>query len=363
MAIENVKFDSHNYYPALRTRRAEMVGLHNLDEARKRKIIPLITVGEWPRAANFEKSVEEALAAMGGEPLIIDITTDQARLPEQRQLLIDGTSGFQAWRDFTNQYSAAIPTVIITPGCRTRDVIQQAVKIEEAKGKVAFRIRDFPRETPMVIAALSALDDPTNAVIFIDCLYIRSALAAYVTAAIATINAIRTEFSEAIICILSTSFPASTTSFLEPTGRSGAIEILERDLFARIGGRSIAIYGDHGSIHSVVYDDVVMRRWSPRIDYPNYKTWLLERRAGMDPQAGYADAAQAICALNPLIGTRQIWGEQMILDAAAGNPYGKAPASWIAVRVNIHLSRQIDLTSGFLDRNGAEDPDEFEDED
>lgn len=351
--MHDLRFSSYSYYPALRTRRAEMRGLSELDSNRKRKVLPLITLGEWPRATSFEQSLEAAVEAMEGLPFIADMTTDLSRLPEERQQLIDCTKGFQAWRQFTDECALAIPTVIITAGSKTRDVVQQAVKIEETKGKVAFRIRDFPAETPLVIAALSALDNPQNAIIFIDCLYIRGALAAHVTATIATLNSIRREFPESIICILSTSFPASTMAYLDH-GRTGSIEILERDLFARIGGRSVAIYGDHGSVHSVVYDDVATRRWSPRIDFPTFETWHMERRPSDDPQAGYIDAAKAIVQMDPLLGTRNIWGEQMIIDAASGNPYGKAPASWISVRVNIHLSRQIDMATDLAEGNNGE---------
>lgn len=357
----NVRFDSYGYYPALRTRQAEMRGLKEIDPDRKNKILPLLTVGEWPRAQDFERSLEAARDAMDGLPFIIDITTDQARLPNLRRKLLDGSNAFQAWRSLSDLYEEAIPVVLIPQGSRTRDIIQQAVKIEEKKGKVAFRIRDFPSETPLVIAALSALDDPTNAIIFIDCQYIRSALAAFVTASIATINAIRTEFPEAIICIMSTSFPASTVSFLDSSGRAGVVEILERDLYARIGGRPVAIYGDHSSIHSVIYDEAVTRRWSPRIDYPEYRTWHMERRPGMESHAGYVDAAQSICQMDPTIGSRNIWGESMIINAAKGTPHGKAPASWISVRVNIHISRQLDMLTGKI--NGDVDPEDYEEED
>ena len=50
----------------------------------------------------------------------------------------------------------------------------------------------------------------------------------------------------------------------------------------------------------------------------------------------------------------------MIIDAAAGIPYGAAPSSWIAVRVNIHLSRQIDL-SFLLENQDGNDDDEDDD--
>jgi hypothetical protein len=89
--------------------------------------------------------------------------------------------------------------------------------------------------------------------------------------------------------------------------------------------------------------------------------WSFERRPGDQTANGFISAAKGIVATDASIGTRDIWGEQMILDAAEGNPYGRAPSSWIAVRVNIHLSRQIDLSDRISKgvENGEED--EFED--
>lgn len=359
----DVSLDQYNYYPAIRSRRAELEGLKELDDDRKRMILPVITLGEWPKAQSFEQSLTAASEAMDGLPFIIDLTTDRARLPELRQQLADGAGGFRAWRQFASQAPQAIPVVLINETARTRDVIRQAAEIEGAAGKVAFRIRDFMAETPKVIAALCALSDPTNAIIFVDCQYIRNGVAAFATAAVATNNAIRAEFPESIISILSTSFPASTAPFLDG-GQSGSIEMLEQDLFSRAGGRGVAIYGDHASIHSVVYDDAAggIRRWSPRIDYPTNRTWRLERRSGDDNAVGYTNAAQTLLEQYPEIEGSNIWGEQKIFEAATGNVHAKGPAKWIAVRVNIHLARQIDRTAGAgVDDDDNDNPDEIED--
>ncbi|MCM1621476.1 beta family protein (plasmid) [Escherichia coli] len=45
-----------------------------------------------------------------------------------------------------------------------------------------------------------------------------------------------------------------------------------------IGGSDVAIYGDHGSIHSVVYDNII-GRYVPRIDIALNDSWYFERRA------------------------------------------------------------------------------------
>jgi hypothetical protein len=58
------------------------------------------------------------------------------------------------------------------------------------------------------------------------------------------------------------------------------------------------------------------------------------------------------------LGTRGLWGEDMILHAAQGHPYGVAPVSWIAVRVNLHLARQLALSQRLLQAEDQTDEDE-----
>jgi hypothetical protein len=336
-----------------------MRGLKELDTDRKSKIVPLLTLGRWPRATDFDKAAEKALEVMDGHPYFLDLTTDTSHLGEQQKILRDSSSGFKAWRDFLAKYDKAIPVIQLSSDSKIRDIFKQTQIFERTSGKLAFRITDFTSDTSLVISAISAMDDASNAIVFVDCQYIRDSFVAYVTAAVATINQLRNEFPELMIVVMSTSFPSSVMSFVDATQTRGVINILERQLHARIGGNPVAAYGDHASIHSVVYDDVPIMRWSARVDYPQNSQWMFERRSGEQTQAGFISAAKEIIRLDPDIGTRKIWGEQMIVDAAAGSPFGAAPSSWIAVRVNIHLSRQIDLSALMESQDGVEDDDEL----
>lgn len=340
----DISFDQYQYFPVLRTRQAELKGLDMLDDERRAKIIPMLTLGRWPKALDFTRAAEKAEEATKGHPHFLDLTTDGAHLADQQKLLREPSDAFAAWRNFVAQYRNAIPVVQLVANSRVRDTTRQAQLIERTSGKLAFRIRDFATDTPLVINALSALDDPKSAIVFIDCQYIRNALTAYGAASIATINQLRAEFPELMIALLSTSFPSSTISFADAGGERGSIDILERNLHASIGGNEVAAYGDHASIHSVVYDDAPIMRWAARIDYPRNLDWYFERRPQNQTADGYISAAQGIVASDPDIGTRGIWGEKMIIDAAQGNPHAKAPGPWISVRVNIHLSRQIDFS-------------------
>lgn len=361
--MKSVNFDNYNYFPTLRARQAELRGLEMLDADRKAKIMPIFTLGKWRNAMDFGRGAEKAQQAMGDLPYFLDLTTDASHLPDQQKALRDRTGAFSAWRAFVAECPNAIPIAQMNSESGVRDIIKQGQEIERAWGRVAFRIRDFSAETPIVVNALSALDNPRNAIVFIDCQYIREALAAYTTASIHAINQIRSEFPEVVISVMATSFPSSTIPFAEDEGKSrGSIGILERQLHARIGGNTVAIYGDHGSIHSVVYDGMpAIMKVVPRIDYPRELDWSFERRPkSKDLTEGYCSAAQAIVDSDNEIGTRNIWGESMIIDTAGGRPFARAAGPWISARVNIHLSRQIDFSAAIANgavNNGDDDED------
>jgi hypothetical protein len=342
MKIAN--FDEYRYYPTLRTRSAEIKGLEKLDTAMKQKMLPLITLGKWPKSDDFAKSADKAVEAMEGNPFFFDLPNDPRHHSISSSELTKPADNFERWREFISRYEHAIPIVQMTGGTR-REISQQARKFEASVGKVGFRIRDFSKETPLVIAALSALDSVENALVFLDAQYIRSAFSAYVAACTGTINALRAEVPETLIATLSTSFPASRTQFCDGNRTHGAINNLDRELHESIGGTSIAMYGDYGAIHAVIYDDQpIMMRWSPTIDYPLDYEWVFERRPGTENGVGYIDAAKALVETFPEIATSTLWGDNMIADAANGNLFGSGPQSWIAVRVNLHLARQLQLS-------------------
>ncbi|MCT6967097.1 beta family protein, partial [Salmonella enterica] len=226
---------------------------------------------------------------------------------------------------------------------RLRDIVQQARILEENKGSIAFRIKNLNTDINKTIASLVSLNSPENSIIFIDLGYIRGHVSAMTSAAISAINQIRTEIPEAIISVLSTSFPSSVANFAGENGQSGYIDIMEREFHQTIGGRGVSIYGDHSSIHSVVYDDVG-GRYVPRIDIALDDAWFFERRPGLDSK-GYIEAARAILKRYPNYLEEESWGALMIKNAASGDIAGMgSPAKWISVRVNLHITKQIDLS-------------------
>ncbi|ENQ0989126.1 beta family protein [Pseudomonas aeruginosa] len=340
-----MKFDDFLYYPSLRTRPAEVKGYSELTAEEKSKIIPIFVAGLWPRQNELKASMGRLFEASGDSPIILDITTDPNYTSEETWMLRDPNNNFSNWRKFVSQQDANIvPVVQITEDSKLSSIIRQA-RAFESVGKLAFKIRRFGQDTKEIIAALSALDDAENALVIIDAGYIRETLSASLAGCVTAINEIRDEVSDAVITVISTSFPASVVPFLDANskGERGVISMLETKLHAAIGSDA-AIYGDHGSIHSRVYI-AKGGRYTPRIDYPLNDAWVFERRPDTD-STGYIDAASTLIEAYSEINDDDSWGARMIRNAANGEIDGmKTPASWIAARVNMHISKQIYLNN------------------
>jgi hypothetical protein len=282
----------------------------------------------------------------------LDLTQESAYQRPQILELMSADRDFAAWRKLIASVENAIPVVQISPNDKLSQIIKQARGLEDlANQRVAFRITDFASDTPRVVASLSALDKPSEALVIVDAGYIRDSMPASLSACVKSINDVREEIPEAIITVVSTSFPATVTSHLtqESSGTRGTLAILERELHYAIGADA-AVYGDHGSIHSKVYL-TTGGRFMPRIDYALSDAWEFERRPGKD-SSGYIDAARSLMERFPTIAEEDTWGAEKIRNAASGDiDKMRTPARWIAARVNMHISRQLDLSNeiGVLD--------------
>ncbi|OBX02227.1 beta family protein [Gallibacterium genomosp. 1] len=343
--MNTINFDKFNYYPTLRSRVAEIAALRELTDDRKDKIIPLITLHNWLQY-DFDRAVSNIETAFNNRPFILDLPPksdfsvwNKLEVSSPKSFALKNeASNFHEWINFVEEHQYAIPVVQLS--ARQRAVTQQAMYFEKNKQKLAFRIRDYLTDTPLVINAISALQDINNIIVFIDCQYIRDNFEHHQKMCINTINQLRLQEPSLTICVLSTSFPISPAQFTDNTG-NGSIDMLEHTLFNSIGGKNVAIYGDHSSIHSVIYDEDRNYSWSARIDLPMNNEWIISRIAGVKGD-GYPIIAKKLVEQYPYLNNPDNWGEQRILSAANGSEYAKAPAPWISTRMNIHLSKQID---------------------
>lgn len=346
-----IDFSEVNYCPIIRTRAAELAGLGHLEDEAKEKLLPVFVIGKWPRTDDVMASYKKAIHAYGERPHVVDLTRIPTHQHNEIHKLLDPDENFLNWRRFVESLKKdidIIPTVQFGTDVgitRLRAITQQALELEASYGKIALNIDTasaLDRESAMHV--LAALHDPTNCLCILQAGYLtKDNMEAAADTTITMMNSVRA-IEPRIECVCTgSSFPRSPAEF---GSKHGEIPILERELYRIVGGRNYAIYGDHGSIHPVVYDMQMARGFVPRVDYPTDNTWIYYRtNKGDSKQQGYIECAKNI--------TRHedwedlgIWGTDTIKRVASGDAEKMGhPQKWIAVRVNIHLFRQANLSA------------------
>lgn len=339
-------FDQHMYFPALMSKVAEIQGLRELSAQDKDRIIPLFILGKWHSVAEVDRAIENCSAGIGGHRhFFADLTREVRHSPDSVRRLLVADDDFAAWREYVSRYENAVPVVQLVPGATRRQVTRQAQLLERSKGQLAFRIRNPTSDVPLVINALSALDDVRNSITFIDVGYIRDDERVAEAVVADTIDRIRNEVSDARMVVLSSSFPSYLADYADDDEQTrGSLEILERRLHEAIvaNGRE-CLYGDYASIHPIVRSTGGGGAPIPRIDIGTPLRWHFARRPTMRETRNnaYVDIATELVERYPEIAALDCWGARMVRQAANGDPHGVAASSWISVRVNIHLSQQI----------------------
>lgn len=353
--------DEFVYFPALRTRPAELRALRELDRPRKSRMLPVMTLCALPDGPpDLTRSARRAAEVMQGLPHLIELppvaerdATRDERLPR----LLDPFDGFRAWREFAATCRHAVPMVHLAEHVlgraidrdTERETVRQASEIEAAFGLAVFRLRGRWARVEPVAAALRRLKSPERAIVLVDLGFERDSLLGCAGAARELLDAVWSASPSTRLVVMGNSFPA------QPRGSGGGrgvipsrMAILERELHRRLGGIAGLGYGDHASIHPSDAIEPEPPRGHGRVDYARENEWLCERGRADSNDDAHAQAAQAIVDAVPELGERGVWGEHEIVEAANGRLYAQGRAAWTAVRVNVHLAAQVDAFSKIL---------------
>jgi hypothetical protein len=338
-----------------------MQGVEMLSDATKNAILPMLTLGKWRNSDGIEKGIERIEKAFAGRHYMLDLSKEESHQNESIVSLLDANANFKNWTDFVIASKNILPVVQITPESSTRNVVRQALALEDAERQPVFRIRDYKRDTDAVIAALTAMDDPERSLVVIDAGYLRELSTqrikpGIVQSVLTSVSRINVEVDTQIV-VAGTSYPRAVTDFLErDDNSSGRIDMIEWDLFGELS--DYVLYGDHAGVHSVVYDDAG-GTFLPKLDYMKDQFWYFERRPDIRNAEGFAAAARTLVQKFPEIATDQCWGAQMIRRTALpdGGPTINAPATALAVRVNLHISHQTQYLCEYYDEPDDEDRD------
>ncbi|MEW6070956.1 MAG: hypothetical protein AB1485_10085 [Candidatus Thermoplasmatota archaeon] len=106
------------------------------------------------------------------------------------------------------------------------------------------------------------------------------------------------------------------------------------------------LHGDYGSVHPFRYE-TAGGGWVPRVDFLTEDSFYYHRY--QRENGGYIKAASEVISDSNYRRIRgvDVWGDQEILAAANNTPNGLSPSHWIAVRINLYITKQyLRLTKG-----------------
>jgi hypothetical protein len=343
--------DTLSYIPALRSRQAELRGYRELRAEIKDAVIPIISIGKLGRtseSADVAAKVSECI----DRPFFADLNTFAEQQCSDWQALASSDGNFQTWREYVATMENAVPIALIRDGAPERAFIRQVLAIEANHNVVAIRSRRPAAEFPLLQTAISAVEDVNNLLVILDLGYIRASIDAKEVEASRIINGLRNVDASVRIAVISSSFPRSISAFGEEAGQ---LEILERDLHARLGGSDVSIYGDHAAIYPEPFE-ASAARWVPRIDYATGEAWIFRRHRADD--GGFPRCARELIAIPDwdVEFSQQNWGAASIRQQSTAEeplPGFGSPSAWISVRVNMHIERQASV--------GGSSADDFED--
>lgn len=343
--------DAITYIPALRSRQAELRGYRELSAETKGAICPIVSIGKLGKTSEAMEVAGKVVTCVE-QPFFVDLNTFADQQCSDWQALASSDGNFQAWREFVAKMENAVPVALVRDGAPERAFVRQVLAIEADHNVVAVRSRRPAAEFPLLQAAISAVEDVNNMLIILDLGYIRASMDAKEVEASRIINGLRSVDPSVRIAVISSSFPRSLSAFGEEAGR---LEILERDLHARLGGSDVSIYGDHAAIYPEPFE-ASAARWVPRIDYATGEAWIFRRHRADD--GGFPRCARELVAIPDWDAdfSEKNWGAGIIRQqstTADPLPGFGSPSSWISARVNMHIERQASI--------GAGGDDDFED--
>lgn len=354
-----INLREYQYSPNLRSRTSEINAIMHLSPNTKLKILPCVSLSK-----NHSKTLESCLTQWEEafpHTYIIDINKEKQIMHEEAKKFLSGESGVSNWThwlaEVKEDHTKMVPTAIYYNGINKREYVKQIRTLNESFNLIAVRANpENKHEMRAATTAASVVDDVTKMVFILDLGQVtlerqQTALKALISA----INSIRDIDQGFEIITCGSSFP---NSFPQYGKRSGEIPMLEWEMYHSIGGKDVAIYGDHGSIHANFYEGSYAK-FVARVDYPSLGKWVFERRSApskdehgnkvkIDRAKLYQQAASDIIDHDEWDDSLDFWGVNKIVEAAKGEAERMGtPSKWIEVRVNCHIERILN----FLENN------------
>ncbi|MBS8239126.1 hypothetical protein DYI22_01245 [Marinobacter lipolyticus] len=335
-----------NYLQIIKTTDAELKGFSNLSDEVKNKILPLFELTRSRTTkivpeGSIHRRLENIKDAVGDIPFILDLTSHEDLMNYEIEELLDDTGGFSAWTDFIDNLNLkqVIPAIHVYQDGDPNDIVRQVRVLSSSNEKVAFRISSNDAELEFYLRNIKrGLAADSQLILIFDAEYIsewdwpkkKNELEQKILFA-------QRYIPDASISVCGSSFPKSVKDASSGKDDYGKLPIWEWFIFNELKALyPNIIYGDYASVHPLRYQ-TGGGGWVPRIDYPledNIIYYRYRRDDGSYPRC----AAELVD--DPDFDGLSCWGTEQIYSALSGEPNGKSPSFWIAVRLNIHITRK-----------------------
>ncbi len=338
-SIENAR-----YIPVLSVRPAEMNALLELPEGDKNLLLPAVQLRPWVGSAQFTRTIEKISDVYGERNWIGNLDCDYTPPDEetdrpaihQFHALCNENNGYENWCRFVAENQRIIPCIQLRHKAEFLGQLERLAALE--RGLVVHLQNLSEILTAEELVALAEVSEENQILFIIDFKELgRRDLNEAILQWANFLDSATTAIPGCFIAISSTSFPHSFDSITTQ-------EIRERQLFGVAQATNQQhnwnlIYSDRGSARLQIPRGGGGAPY-PRIDYPVSNHWYFFRSDSQDGEyQGVAIQAMASPHWNPDL---RIWGTQMIERTSRGDEYAIiSPAKATAVRINIHLHRQL----------------------
>lgn len=379
----NVDFARFHYYPALQSSDAEHLGYRNLSNQDKDAILPIFELSQRRNEPNLDSAIEAIRTSGQGRAFILDLCKDPAppayvprndSNPERTQQimraqesynerlaqLLDPADGFRAWRSMVAEFPNCIPVIQFTdPNGQSLNILRQCALLSQGGARcVAIRIvADTDSAIHAVVGQmLAVMQSAANVLIIIDCGQARSRRAERVEFAQHTITSIlngvdAAQRADVRAVLLSSSFNTPSRTCLDEPYPSH-----DWDTWREACEVYPFTYGDYGAYYRRRRQNTfVPGDWVATVVYPLDEGWMAYRHLNQNDPTGWVDGSRAISEHDFYRPPLEAWGSE-IIEAAADGDIENVQSSrfWDAVRVNLHIHRQIRYAESQLTGDGSD---------
>ena len=345
------------YFPIIKTTDAELKAYSFLNDDVKNGILPVFELTRSRRSKNnpnadINKRIDKLKEDVVNRPFILDLTVEKSLSNAQiDDMLNTPTGGFAMWVSFIEklreQDLKVIPMINYHPAVRN-DVEKEIKALNKLSKYLAFRVSINEPDVITYINQISAMFDMKKLILILDGEFIeldnkrdRGDKSDYFSELLDEFNDnFDAAMPKALICAFS-SFPAAVNDNKNIYGEynSGSFPISEVITNNKLlEDYKYVLHGDYGSVHPIRYEGG--GGWVPRVDFMDNYNFYYHRYQREDD--GYITAANEVILDSNYKKIKKIdtWGDQEIEAADIGMPNGRSPSHWIAVRINLYITKQ-----------------------